>query len=55
VEATLPQDLVPAYSRLVAVRGEDAMALVEDRNCTSCYTSITAQQYNDLTQGMFVV
>jgi uncharacterized protein len=55
VEATLPGDLVPVYSRLVAVRGEDAMALVEDRNCTSCYTSITAQQYNDLTQGMFVV
>lgn len=54
VDATLPEDVRAQYQRLVGFKGEDAMALVQDRTCTSCYTSITAQQQNELLQGQFV-
>jgi predicted nucleic acid-binding Zn-ribbon protein len=54
VEATMPADIRGQYDRLVASRGEDAMSAVVDRNCQACYTGITAQQYNELIQGMFV-
>jgi predicted nucleic acid-binding Zn-ribbon protein len=55
VEATLPPDVRPAYDRLVAARGEDAMAAVEHRTCMACYTEITAQNYNDLMLSQFVL
>jgi len=54
VEETLAEDIRALYLRQVAGRGEDALALVQDRNCQACYTSITAQQFNELLQGMFV-
>jgi len=54
VETTMPADIRGQYDRLVAARGEDAMSAVVDRNCQACYTGITAQQYNELYQGMFV-
>jgi predicted nucleic acid-binding Zn-ribbon protein len=55
VEATLPADVQAQYRRLVAARGEDALAAVQERTCSSCYTGITAQNYNDLAQGNFVL
>jgi len=55
VEATLPDGTRQDYARMVAARNEDALAVVQDRNCTACYTGITAQQSNELVQGMFVV
>jgi predicted nucleic acid-binding Zn-ribbon protein len=55
VEATLPPDVHAQYSRLVAARGEDAMASVEHRTCMACYTEITAQNYNDLMRSQFVL
>ena len=54
VESTLPADVRPQYDRLVAARGEDAMAAVENRTCMACYTEITAQAYNDLMLSQFV-
>jgi uncharacterized protein len=54
VEATLPEDIKSHYERLVGAMGEDAMSAVQERNCTACYTSITAQMYNNLLQGFFV-
>jgi len=54
VEATLPADVRPQYDRLVAARGEDAMAAVQNRTCMACYTEITAQSYNDLMLSQFV-
>jgi predicted nucleic acid-binding Zn-ribbon protein len=54
VETAMPADIRGQYDRLVAARGEDAMSSVVDRICQACYTSITAQQYNELIQGMFV-
>jgi predicted nucleic acid-binding Zn-ribbon protein len=55
VEATLPADVRPHYNRLIAARGEDALAAVQGRTCTACYTEITAQNYNELMQGQFVL
>jgi predicted nucleic acid-binding Zn-ribbon protein len=55
VEATLPEDIRPAYDRLASARGEDAMSAVANRTCSACYTEITAQNSNDLVQGQFVL
>jgi predicted nucleic acid-binding Zn-ribbon protein len=55
VESTLPADVRPQYDRLVAARGEEAMAAVEHRTCMACYTEITAQSYNDLMLSQFVL
>jgi predicted nucleic acid-binding Zn-ribbon protein len=54
-EAQLPGDIGEQYRRIVAARGEDAFAAVENNNCAACYTSITAQNSNDLRRGMFFV
>ena len=54
-EALLPDDIKPAYDRLIASKGEDAMSAVENKNCIACYTGITAQNYNDLVQGRFLL
>jgi predicted nucleic acid-binding Zn-ribbon protein len=55
VEATLPTDVRPQYNRLIAAKGEDALSTVNGRTCSACYTEITAQNYNDLSQGNFVL
>jgi predicted nucleic acid-binding Zn-ribbon protein len=54
VEETLNEDIRAQYNRLVAARGEDAMSVVQERNCVACHTSITAQQFNDLLAGRLV-
>jgi predicted nucleic acid-binding Zn-ribbon protein len=54
-EGNLPPDVRTVYNRLVAARGEDALTAVEQGTCTACYTSITAQAYNDLAVGNFVL
>jgi uncharacterized protein len=56
VEATLPEGPVrEQYQRQVKARGEDCLSRVESNICTACYTAITAQQANDLSQANFVV
>jgi predicted nucleic acid-binding Zn-ribbon protein len=55
VEAHLPEDIRPLYQRLVATRGEEAMAAAVNRSCVACYTEITAQMHNDLLAGRFVL
>ena len=54
VEVHLPDDIQPLYKRLVAARGEEAMAAAVNRSCAACYTDITAQMYNNLLAGRFV-
>jgi predicted nucleic acid-binding Zn-ribbon protein len=54
-EATLPDDIKPHYERLTNLKGEDALALVENRTCTACYTEITPQNHNDLMRGLFIL
>ncbi len=55
VEAALPEEVRPQYERLVSARGEDGMSLVQNRTCTACYTEVTAQMFNDLLTGHFVL
>jgi uncharacterized protein len=54
-ETAIPADLRTQYNRFVAAKGYDAMSHVEGRSCAACYTEITAQQYNELQQELFVV
>jgi predicted nucleic acid-binding Zn-ribbon protein len=55
VEASLPDDVRPQYQRLVAARGEDALAAVQGRTCKACYTEITAQATTDLAREQFLL
>jgi predicted nucleic acid-binding Zn-ribbon protein len=55
VEASLPPEVRPTYTRLIGAKGEDGMSAVNGRTCTACYTEITAQNYNDLSVGNFVL
>jgi predicted nucleic acid-binding Zn-ribbon protein len=55
VEASLPEDVRALYDRLVAAKGDSAMAAVQDRTCSACYTEITAQNQNDLMQERLVL
>jgi predicted nucleic acid-binding Zn-ribbon protein len=56
VEATLPAGKVrEEYERLMKARGDDALALVENRTCTACYTEITPQQQQELSQEYMVL
>jgi predicted nucleic acid-binding Zn-ribbon protein len=55
VEVNLPDDLRQQYDRLVQHMGEDAMSALNGRTCTACYTAITAQMYNNLVVGLFVL
>jgi predicted nucleic acid-binding Zn-ribbon protein len=55
VEADLPEDVRPLYDRELASRGEDGMSAIHARTCLACHTEITAQNYNELLQGRWVV
>jgi predicted nucleic acid-binding Zn-ribbon protein len=55
VEETLPPEVLDSYRRVVAAKGADALAAVQDRTCAACYTEITAQQKNELHAEHFVV
>jgi predicted nucleic acid-binding Zn-ribbon protein len=50
-EAPIPVDARVQYDRVVNAMGADALAAVTNRNCSACYTGITAQNYNDLLIG----
>jgi predicted nucleic acid-binding Zn-ribbon protein len=54
VEENLPEDILMVYNREVNSRGEDALAAVQNRTCSACYTEITSQMFNDLSRGSFV-
>jgi predicted nucleic acid-binding Zn-ribbon protein len=55
VESGLPREARPQYDRVIAARGADALAAVRNRNCTACNSEITAQNYNELQQDLFVI
>jgi predicted nucleic acid-binding Zn-ribbon protein len=54
-EAALPANLRAQYERNVAAKGHEAMSAVAGQSCAACYTEITAQQYNELKQELFVL
>lgn len=53
-ERSLPAEAAEAYRRLVAARGADAMAAVEENTCTGCFTSVTPQMYVELRMDYLV-
>lgn len=57
VEDTLPteQAIRGLYNRIISSMKDDALAGVENRNCTACYTELTAQNLHDLKQGNFLM
>ncbi len=55
VEANVPPRIQRDFDRIVKGKGVDGFAPVEDRGCGACRTEITAQQYNELLTGAFVV
>ncbi len=54
-ETQIPPDIRVAYNRIVNAKGADALAAVRNRTCSACYTEITAQNSNDVLQGLFVL
>ena len=55
VEATLPDDVRGQYNRLIAAKGEDALASVRGKTCSACYTEITVQMLGELQRGVFML
>jgi predicted nucleic acid-binding Zn-ribbon protein len=54
-EAAVPAGVREQYARIVRAMGPEAFAPVQERACAACRTEITAQTYNDLLTGAFVV
>jgi predicted nucleic acid-binding Zn-ribbon protein len=54
VEAQLTGDPRQAYDRLLVQYGAEALAPLENRSCSGCYTELTSQQQNDLRAGRMV-
>lgn len=54
-EKELEGDLKREYLRLVAAKGEDAMAELEGNCCGGCYQSLTPQNLDRLLQGQPVI
>jgi predicted nucleic acid-binding Zn-ribbon protein len=55
VEAGVPADVRGQYNRIVTAMGADGFASVQNRTCAACHTGLTAQQYTDLQQDLFVL
>jgi predicted nucleic acid-binding Zn-ribbon protein len=54
-EAAIPTNVRSKFDRIVRGKGVDSFAPLGDGNCAFCRTEITAQQYNELLIGNFVV
>jgi len=51
----MPANVRSTFDRIVRGKGVESFAAVVDRGCASCRTEITAQQYNELLMGGFVL
>jgi len=50
-EAIIPEDQRDRYRRTVKQRGADALAEVDGSACSGCFTTVTAQNMNELING----
>lgn len=50
-EAEIPAAMKPDYLRIVAAKGEDALAPVDGENCGGCFQTLTSQMMNRLYLG----
>ncbi|XZE51551.1 zinc ribbon domain-containing protein [Planctomycetaceae bacterium SH139] len=53
-EEQMPASLLVDYRRIVAARGEEALAPVEGENCGGCFQTLTSQMMNRLYLGQAV-
>ena len=54
-EAKLPEEARVQYDRLVKAMGADALAAVEGKTCTACFTDLTAQDKHNVLMRQFVM
>lgn len=54
-EVNVPEDLRPAFDKLIQTRGVEALGSVENKICMACYTELTPQLANNVNRGMFVI
>jgi uncharacterized protein len=54
-EAKLPPEALAQYIRLVKAMGADALAAVEGKTCTACYTEMTTQYHHNVMLQQFVL
>jgi predicted nucleic acid-binding Zn-ribbon protein len=52
-EEHIPEDVQHQYNRIVQAMGPNALAALNGRICSACYTEVTAQNYNDVLLGRF--
>jgi predicted nucleic acid-binding Zn-ribbon protein len=52
-EVHIPADHRQQYDRIVQAMGPNALAVLNNRICSACYTEVTAQNYNDVLLGRF--
>lgn len=53
-ETLIPASVKVDYDRLIAARGEEALAPVEDQNCGGCYQMLTTQTMNQIALSRLV-
>ena len=53
-ERELPANVMDRYRRLVQAHGSDALSLVENKSCTSCYTLLTPNECVEINIGKFL-
>jgi predicted nucleic acid-binding Zn-ribbon protein len=54
-EASLPAEATADYNRVVKVRGEEGMAMLDDDCCGNCFQTITSQMVNELLMEHLVL
>jgi len=57
VEQQIPEQYLELYNRIVNAMGADGLAALnpESRTCSNCFTTVTAQKYNELVQKAFYI
>jgi len=53
-ETKIPSQIRPEYNRLIASRGEDALAPTEEGSCGGCYQTLNTQIINQLQLSLLV-
>ena len=53
-ERELPGEILERYRRLVKNHGADALAVLENKSCSACYTKLSPQDVVNVNMGKFV-
>jgi predicted nucleic acid-binding Zn-ribbon protein len=53
-ESIVPAKIMDQYRRVVQAHGADALAAVENKTCTNCFTQLSPQQAVEVNSGQFI-